>query len=223
MINELYVYIHRFFNSKTRFQFPYDKSLIKQLTDSNGLYVLFEEGEKFEGMDRIVRIGSHDASFRLVPRLRDHFLSSKQRNSIFRKHIGRCLLSIEKDDYIHAWNKPFKKKVDKDRYKDIVDLAYEKKFEDKISDHIQENLSFSLIPKVYEKTKRDRIEEGLIAILNQSSFKDSSKNWLGNMHPDNRIREAKIWNIEYLNGVPLSKEEFTEMVEPYYLFEADYE
>ena len=50
MINELYVYIHRFFNSKTRFQFPYDKNLIKQLTDSNGLYVLFEEGEEFEFM-----------------------------------------------------------------------------------------------------------------------------------------------------------------------------
>jgi hypothetical protein len=70
---------------------------------------LFEKGETYNGLDRIVRIGSHSGKGRLVKRLKDHFLASKQRNSIFRKHIGRCFLMIEQDEYIDYWNKPFKK------------------------------------------------------------------------------------------------------------------
>jgi len=212
IMTDLYSHIHKYFNNQMRYTFPYDGSELKRYTDSNGLYVLFESGEKYNQLDRIVRIGSHDGVNRLVKRLRDHFLSSKQRNSIFRKHIGRCLLTKEKDDYINAWNKPFKKIEDKEKYKDVVDLVYEKKYEQLISDYIQENLSFALIPKIYEKEHRDRIEEGLIAILNQSEYKISSEKWLGNHHPDSRIMNAKIWNIEYLNGCPLDKEEFVELI-----------
>lgn len=212
-MNNLYPYIHKFFNQQKRYYFPYDRMELINVTDKNGLYVLFEEGEKYTDFDRIVRIGSHDGDDRLVKRLKDHFLSSKQRNSIFRKHIGRCLLSQNNDNYLDAWNKPFKKIVDKERYKDIVDLKYEQKYESLISNHIQNSLTFTLIPKVYDKIKRDRIEEGLISILNQSSDKSSSDSWLGSFHPDKRIRNAKIWNIEYLNGVPLTKDEFVELVE----------
>jgi hypothetical protein len=212
MVN-LYNYVHNVFNSKERYRFPYDKDRIERLTDSNGLYVLFENGELYDGMDRIVRIGSHDGSNRLVKRLKDHFLSSKQRNSIFRKHIGRCILTKNNDNYLDAWNKPFKKIKDKERFSNIVNLEYEQRYETLISNHIQKNLSFTLIPKIYEKKVRDRIEEGLISMLNQSTLKTSSSNWLGNMHPDKRIRNAKLWNIEYLNDNPLSKEEFEELVE----------
>ncbi len=212
-MNDLYLYIHDYFNQQKRYSFPYDKNEIIKITDSNGLYVLFEKGEKYKDYDRIVRIGSHDGSDRLVKRLRDHFLSSKQRNSIFRKHIGRCLLSINNDDYIDAWNKPFKKIVDKEKFKELVNLEYEKQYEDLITKHIHEKFSFVLIPRIYEKEIRNRIEEGLIAILNQSEKKLASDSWLGNYHQDKRIRDAKIWNIEYLNGSPLSQEEFRQFIE----------
>lgn len=210
-MSDLYDYIHQFFNEQQRFSFPYDKKEIERITDSNGLYVLFEKGESSKGFDRIVRIGSHDGKNRLVKRLKDHFMSSVQRNSIFRKHIGRCLLTIENDEYIENWNKPFKKIIDKVRYKDFVDLHYEKKYEELITDHICVNLSFTLIPRIYDSKQRDRIEEGLIASLAQSTIRTSSVSWLGNNHPDKRIRDAKIWNIEYLNGQPISPIEFEEL------------
>lgn len=208
---DLYDQIHEFFNQQQRFSFPYDKAEVKQITDLNGLYILFEKGESYIGFDRIVRIGSHDGENRLIKRLKDHFLASKQRNSVFRKHIGRCFLTIKNDKYIHSWNKPFKKKIDKERFKDAVDLEYEKKYEKLITNYICDNLSFTLIPKVYSKCKRDEIEEGLIASLAQSPKRTSTENWLGNYHPDNRIKNAKIWNIEHLKGEPINQEQFEEL------------
>lgn len=210
-MTDLYDQIHELFNGQQRFSFPYDKLEINRITDSNGLYILFEKGEFYNGFDRIVRIGSHDGKGRLVKRLKDHFLSSKQRNSIFRKHIGRCFLTMENNEYIDNWNMPFKKKVDKERNKNFVDLEYEQKYENLITNYICENLSFALIPKIYDSQKRDEIEEGLIASLAQSPKRTSSDKWLGNHHPDIRIKYAKIWNIEYLNGQPISQKKFQEL------------
>ena len=209
---DLYKHIHEFFNSLNRYSFPYDKKELEEITDKNGLYILFEKGEKFNNNDRIVRIGSHDSNDRLIKRLRDHFLSKKQRKSIFRKHIGRCFLIDEKDNYLDIWNKPFNKIADKEKYKDIVDLEYEQQYEELITAHIRTNLSFAVIPKVYKKYDRDRLEEGLIASLAQSDLKISSANWLGNKHPDIRIRQSKIWNIEYLNGNPITETEFNNLI-----------
>ena len=64
---------------------------------------------------------------------------------------------------------------------------------------------------MYAKSDRDRLEEGLIALLARSDLKISSKNWLGNEHPDIKIRQSKIWNIEYLNGLPISEIEFNNL------------
>jgi len=195
LMKDLYIDIHIYFNSLERFTYPYDKKKSEKITGKNGLYVLFENGENYNQFYRIVRIGSHDADNRLIERLRDHFLSKRQRKSIFRKHIGRCYLNKKNDKYIDTWNKPFNKIVDKKRYKYIVDLKYEEQYEDLVSEYIRTNLSFSIIPKVYKKSERDRIEEGLIATLAQSDLKTSSINWLGNDHQDRKIRLSKIWNI----------------------------
>jgi len=211
-MTDLYTHIHDFFNSLERYSFPYDKDELNHITDKNGLYILFENGENYDKYDRIVRVGSHAADNRLIKRLRDHFLSKKQRKSVFRKHIGRCFLNNRNDDYLNVWNKPFNKIVDKEKYKDIVDLEYEQQYEDLITMHIRTNLSFTVIPKVYKKSDRDRLEEGLIASLAQSDLKNSSTNWLGNEHPDNKIRQSKIWNIEYLNGKPITEIEFNNLI-----------
>jgi len=212
-MTDIYDYIHEFFNNEKKYSFPYDRKDLKSITDSNGLYVLFEKGELYNGIKRIVRIGSHDGKDRLVKRIGNHFRSKNHRHSVFRKHIGRCFLNIEEDTYLEHWNRPFKSRTEKEVHGKFVNLEYEKKYEERVSLHIQEKLSFVLIPKIYDKLQRDRIEEGLISSLNQSDKKISSKKWLGNFHPDNRIRNAKIWNIEYLKHHPLDKNEFRELIE----------
>ena len=212
-MSDLYNYIHEYFNQQPRVTFPYDNKALKEITDSNGLYVLFEKGETYNGLDRIVRIGSHDGNNRLIKRLNNHFKSTNHRLSVFRKHIGRCFLNINHDVYLDNWNRPFKSKVEKELHKAHVDLDYEKKYEFLVSTHICNKFSFTLIPKIFEKEKRDIIEEGLISILSQSSKKCSSEKWLGNNHPDSRIINAKIWNIEYLNGRQLDIRQFKEFIE----------
>ena len=45
-----YTQIHDYFNSLARYSFPYDKKELERMTDKNGLYILFENGEKFKNM-----------------------------------------------------------------------------------------------------------------------------------------------------------------------------
>lgn len=110
-------------------------------------------------MDRIVRIGSHDTTDRLVNRLSDHFISKRHRNSVFKKHIGRCFLNIAKDSYLEHWDRLFKSKKDKEKHKGFVN-------EELVTKHINKNLTFIVIPKVFDPNKRKRIEMNLIALLN---------------------------------------------------------
>jgi len=70
---------------------------------SDGLYVLFEEGERGHGTDRIVRIGTHRGDGRLPLRLEEHFLKENKDRSIFRKNIGRALLARDGDEFLGQW------------------------------------------------------------------------------------------------------------------------
>jgi len=68
-----YELLHRHFNNLKRFTFPYNESEISQ----NGIYILFETGERYKNFDRIVRIGSHTNKNRLLKRLNEHFVEDK--------------------------------------------------------------------------------------------------------------------------------------------------
>lgn len=194
--------LHQIFNSLPRHSFPLNNSL-----PSNGIYILFEIGEKFIRLDRIVRIGTHTGNGRFVERLKDHFEKEKQRNSIFRKHIGRCLLNKNNNPYITCWDLPFKKVEDKARNKDKVDLNYEKKYELMITDYIRNNFSFVVIPNVNTEPDRLSFEASLISTIAQETVSFPSQNWLGKHHPDPIISNGKLWNIHHLNDQALSTEQ----------------
>jgi hypothetical protein len=212
-MDDLYTYMHQYFNAQSRYTFPYNEEELGKTSDKNGIYILFERGENYVDYERIVRVGSHKGKDRLVIRLGEHFLGNKQRDSIFRKHVGRCLLEQRDDGYIKHWNKPFKKRKDIEKYKNDVDLEYEMEYEHLISNYIKSNLSFTVIPKVYNSTERDRLEEGLIALLAQSDKRTSSTDWIGNHHPNRKIVTSKIWNIHFLKRKPLTCQEFSDMIE----------
>ena len=80
--------LHKLLNNLTRYSYPFEENLIS--IPSNGIYIKFEKGEKIEGLDRIVRIGTHTGNNQLHSRLFQHFENENQRRSIFRKNIGRC-------------------------------------------------------------------------------------------------------------------------------------
>ena len=87
--------LHKLLNQLPRYHYPYD---LKQFPQ-NGVYVLFERGEKAHGRDRIVHVGSHRGDNRLVKRLNEHFINENKDRSIFRKNIGRALLNKRDDPF----------------------------------------------------------------------------------------------------------------------------
>lgn len=63
----------------------------------NGIYVVFENGENAYSTDRIVRIGTHTGESNLSKRIDEHLYTPNKDRSIFRKHIGRCILTKQDD------------------------------------------------------------------------------------------------------------------------------
>lgn len=195
--------LHQLFNEMKQFSFPFNEQDIPD----NGIYILFEKGEKAHKTNRIVRIGTHDGDGRLKIRLKDHFMKKKQRNSIFRKHIGRCMLNKANDSYITSWNLGFKSVKDKEKNKQFVNLEYEEKYENKISEYIQNNLSFVIIPNINSKSERKYFESKLISTISFCKECYPSKDWLGLNHPNEKIRLSGLWNINELYKEQITDEE----------------
>jgi aspartate oxidase len=88
--------IHQLSRHLKRHQFPFDNPEIPK----NGIYFLFEKQENGHGQDRIVRVGTHTGDNQLYSRLKQHFLNENKDRSIFRKNIGRALLTKNKDLFL---------------------------------------------------------------------------------------------------------------------------
>ena len=107
MVNELHV----LFNNLERFHYPFENRL--NLIPENGVYVKFEKGERHNGFDRIVRVGTDTGEGNLKKRLIEHFVNENKNRSIFRKNIGRALLNKENNTYLKFWELKVVSKADK--------------------------------------------------------------------------------------------------------------
>jgi hypothetical protein len=199
--------LHKLFNNLTRYSYPFEKSLIK--IPSNGIYIKFEKGEKIESLDRIVRIGTHTGNNQLHSRLFQHFEIENQRRSIFRKNIGRCFLSKEKNRYLKYWDLPLTSKVEKDKNLQNINIDFERSIEQRVSTYIQNNFSFCVF-QVDNKEDRLFWESKIIATIAQSGIKATS-NWLGNYSPKTKIKQYGLWQIQGLTKPPLTLIEFEKL------------
>ena len=210
-MESLAVRLHQLFNQQKRFSFPFQEK--KDEIPSNGIYVIFEKGETFHGMDRITRVGTHTGEDQLFSRLNQHFLKENKNRSIFRKNIGRSLLHKENNPYSKEWEYDTTSREGKEKYAKLLNLELEKELEKRISTYIHENLSFV----VFEvKTKEERLfwEERIIATLskaaNQGEIKPSDK-WLGNFSPSEKIRNSGLWLVQGLDKEGLTEDEFEKL------------
>jgi hypothetical protein len=198
----MYEKLHLWSNGLKRYKFS---EISKLQAVKNGIYLVFEEGEKYGALDRIVRVGSHPVQNRFYNRLTDHFLE-KQRKSILRKHVGRCFLNLVKDPYIATWNLTNKEVAKGALGFHQVDYTKEAEIESKVSAYFN-NFSLSVIPCLDNKDRRMGLESKLIATINRSSHQFISPHWLGKSHPDPRISSSGLWNIHGLNGPELITED----------------
>jgi len=200
--------LHQCFNSLKRFRFPFDDGL--NLIPKNGIYIIFEKGETFEGLDRVVRVGTHTGDNQLRSRLYQHFTDENKDRSIFRKNIGRCFLNLKKSPYAEIWELDFTTKVQREKNAHLKDEPFEKRLEKKITSYIQENLSFTLV-EVNAKSKRLNLESRIISTISLCSNCKPSPNWLGLHSPKIRIRESGLWQVNELYKEPIRQNDLEEL------------
>ncbi|AMC11913.1 hypothetical protein Lupro_11835 [Lutibacter profundi] len=202
--------LHILFNKKRRFTFPFES--VESYIPKNGIYVLFEKGEYFKDLDRIVQIGSHTGENQLVPRLKQHFLLENKNRSIFRKNIGRCLLKKSNNQYIDKWELDTTSRIDKEKNLKKLNLDFEKELEKEISEIIQKKISFCVI-ELNDKRKRLDFVKKMISTFGKSNELIPSENWLGNFSPKEKIFRSGLWQVNNLKGNGFSDNEYKELKE----------
>lgn len=198
-MSSLPIKLHELFNQKTRLSFPFDKKDIPE----NGIYIIFEKGETLGELDRIVRIGTHEADNNLITRLNQHFSGNKN-GSAFRKYIGFCIISQENPKYLPTW------KLKSSQHEE-VNKKYERELEECISHYIKKHTSF-IVFEVNTKEERLFWEKKLIATLAQSDETKASDNWLGNHSPELKIKQSGLWQTQHIKAEILTDDEFDELV-----------
>ncbi len=185
--------LHSLFNLAKRYYNDYN---FKDLVD-NGIYILFEKGEKYGHMDRVVRVGSHTGIDKLPARIDQHYKIQTKDRSIFRKNIGRVYLNIKNDPYLKVWDRCNISRKDKIFNMEFRDLDKEKELENRITKKINDDFSFVLI-KAEDKAYRLYLETAIASTLAQGSLKPSPT-WLGNDSPKEKIRKTGLWQVQNLN------------------------
>ena len=200
--------LHKLFNNQERFYFPFNKEKIPK----NGIYILFEKNEKAHSVDRIVRVGTHTGENKLVSRLSEHFLKENKDRSIFRKNIGRALLSKEKDSFLKIWELDVTTKENKEKYLKDIDFEKQKEIERKVSEYIHNNFSF-IVFQVDDNQERLRLESKVISTVSLCQECFGSKEWFGRYSPKKKIRESGLWLVNELYKTPFREEEIEDFKE----------
>jgi len=190
--------VHLFFNMMPRM----DYQMIAQVPFEDGIYIMFEKGQKHGELDRIVRVGAHTSEGRLKARLKDHFISRNKDGSIFRKNVGKALISKNNDPYLDIWTMDTSNKINRA----TIDKEKQTEIENAVSDYLHNNISFVCFP-INNKEARLRIEEALIALLNCSADFYPDNSWLGKFSPVDRICRSGLWLTQGLDAEPLTVEE----------------
>lgn len=189
--------IHDLSQNLERHGFPFGESKIP----SNGIYILFEKGENGHHGDRIVRVGTHTGANQLRSRLRQHFLNENKDRSIFRKNIGRALLTRNSNPFIEFWELDLTSRKAKEKYSSSIDFAYQKNIEAQVSEYIQSNFTFCAF-EVNNKEERLDVESKIISTVSWCEACKPTKDWLGNYSPKEKIVKSGLWLVNELYKTP---------------------
>ncbi|MFH0712074.1 MAG: hypothetical protein V1889_03110 [archaeon] len=206
-MSEICKELHLIFNEMKRFRFPFNENKIPL----NGIYVLFENGEETHGGNRIVRVGTHTGVNQLRSRIRQHFVNENKDRSIFRKNIGRALLSKNKDLFLEDWEKDLTTRKAKEKFSETIDFEKRKAVEKLVTDCLRKNFSF-VVFGVGDKDKRLEFESKIISTISLCDECRASKNWLGNFSPKTKIRESGLWLVNELYKDGFDEDGFREFV-----------
>lgn len=192
--------LHEWARDKKRYVFPFDTKDIPK----DGIYLLFEKGEASHSGERIVRVGTHTGVGQLPSRLLQHFVTENKDRSIFRKNIGRALLSKSNDPYLAVWELDFTPAAARAMHGDKRDVEKEAQIEREVTTYMRENFNFVFVP-IAGKKDRLEMESKIISSLSHCEECKPSKRWLGNYSPKAKIRESGLWLVNELYKTALSE------------------
>lgn len=198
--------LHQCFNQLPRHSYPFDIAQIPK----NGIYALFENGEKGHDTDRIVRIGTHTGQDKLRSRIEEHYIKENHNRSIFRKNIGRAFLNKENDPFLEQWEIDLTTRDARERFSHLVDREKLQKVENQVTEYMRSHFSF-VVFEVPNKDDRLLFESRLISTVCRCPTCKPSVNWLGLYSPKQKIRESGLWLVNELNNQPLSLSEWEEL------------
>jgi hypothetical protein len=202
-MSEICAELHFMLNNYPRFYFPYNSRRIPE----NGIYVLFEKGETGHGMNRIVRVGTHTGEGKLPSRLKEHFLKENKDRSIFRKNIGRAILTKANDPFLDQWEMNLTSRAEKAENWHRVDHHKKAIVEKQVTEYIQNHFWFVVLP-VNPKESRLKLESRLISTVSRCKECGPSMDWLGLHSPKIKIQESGLWLVNELYKEPFSRAEF---------------
>lgn len=205
-MSELCSRLHYLLHELPVLGFPLDMDLIP----CNGIYVMFETGEMGHGTDRIVRVGAHTGANQLQSRIQQHFVNANKDRSIFRKHIGRALLTRDGDPFLHDWELDLTTRQARERYSGVVDFEKQRQVEKRVTEYLQANLRFVCLG-VDDKHARLKCESKIIATVSWCDECRPSADWLGLQSPKAKIRESGLWIVNELYKEPLTGGEFGDL------------
>lgn len=196
--------LHQIVNNLDLKSYPFTPSDIPK----NGIYVLFEEGEKGHSGNRIVRVGINRGQGNLYQRLTEHYVKMNKDRSIFRKNIGLAILNAQKDQFIEKWKIDLTTHASRQKHKELVQSEELLRVEKEVSEIIQRNFSFIVI-QVDDPNERIGLESALISTVAHCEECGPSKQWLGLRSPKKKIRESGLWQEQGMNDPIVNIEHLT--------------
>lgn len=200
--------LHILFNNLVRYSYPYEEMLSS--IPINGVYILFEKGERYNEFDRIVQVGIGREDGNLQNRLNEHFIKKNKNRSIFRKNIGRTFLNEEDNPYLKCWNVDSTSRKNKEKYSKCLNLNFEAELEDRITEYIQSNITFCVF-NVDTKEERIYWKSKIVATIAQSGI-TPSETWLGNNSPQDKIKKSGLWQEQHHHDLQLTHEELEQLI-----------
>ena len=156
----------------------YTYNTIDKIPITDGVFIGFEEGEKYQDMDRIVYVGCNNSSEKLSEVIERQFSGSKNEVPL-RKHIGTALLISKRDSYYRIWQKDSSDPVSLRRIGTFYDANKEERIEGEVSAYMRKHMSFSCIP-VSKINLRKSLQKNLLSSLQKLITNSPASNcWLG--------------------------------------------
>lgn len=159
------------------------------------------KGEIAHGGDRIVRVGTHTGEGNLQARLNEHLYIPNKDRSIFRKHIGRCILCRRRDPFYEQWEIDLTTRASRVRYGHVVDRVRLQEIEAEVTAYFTTNLTFTSIEV---RSDRTVLESKLLSTIARCPDCGPQLDWLGLCHPNEKIANSGLWNLQGTSGQGLS-------------------